>query len=76
MTKQIFLKNGLLMRVHALFGMMKIALREISVVDLGALWLKWRIRRLVLFGSALSGQLGPESDIDLLAAFEPEEQWA
>jgi len=28
------------------------------------------IRKLSVFGSALSGQLGPESDIDLLVEFE------
>jgi predicted nucleotidyltransferase len=55
---------------------MKIALGEVSVEDLGALCLKWRISRLALFGSALSGQLGPDSDIDLLVEFEPEEQWS
>ncbi len=55
---------------------MEIALGEVSVEDLGALCLKWRISRLALFGSALSGQLGPDSDIDLLVEFEPEEQWS
>jgi len=29
------------------------------------------IRRLSLFGSALSGTAGPDSDIDLLVEFEP-----
>lgn len=29
------------------------------------------IRRLGLFGSALRGELGPDSDIDLLVEFEP-----
>ncbi len=37
---------------------------------------KWKIRRLELFGSARTGRLGPESDIDLLAEFEPDEQWS
>lgn len=31
-----------------------------------------RIRRLALFGSALKGTAGPDSDIDLLVEFEPE----
>jgi uncharacterized protein len=31
-----------------------------------------RIRRLSVFGSALHGTDGPESDIDLLVEFEPE----
>jgi uncharacterized protein len=29
------------------------------------------IRRLALFGSALRGEMGPESDVDLLVDFEP-----
>ncbi len=32
---------------------------------------RYHIRRLALFGSALHGQLGPESDLDLLVEFEP-----
>lgn len=31
------------------------------------------IRRLALFGSALRGEMGPDSDIDLLAEFEPDQ---
>ncbi len=30
------------------------------------------IRRLAIFGSALRGNLGPKSDIDLLVEFDPE----
>jgi uncharacterized protein len=37
---------------------------------------KWKIRRLELFGSARTGRLGPDSDIDLLAEFEADEQWS
>ena len=33
---------------------------------------KYHIRRLSLFGSALSGDLGPDSDIDLLVEFDPD----
>ncbi|WP_017874261.1 nucleotidyltransferase [Candidatus Caldatribacterium sp. SIUC1] len=32
---------------------------------------RYHIRRLALFGSALRGDLGPESDIDFLVEFEP-----
>jgi len=35
---------------------------------------KYRVRRLSLFGSALTDRFGPESDIDLLAEFEPDAQ--
>ncbi|MBI2440075.1 MAG: nucleotidyltransferase domain-containing protein [Lentisphaerae bacterium] len=37
---------------------------------------KWKIRRLELFGSARTGRLRSDSDIDLLAEFEPDEQWS
>ncbi|MBW2031297.1 MAG: nucleotidyltransferase family protein [Deltaproteobacteria bacterium] len=33
---------------------------------------KNRIRRLSIFGSALRGDFGPESDIDVLVEFEPD----
>ncbi|HWQ95408.1 MAG TPA: nucleotidyltransferase domain-containing protein [Gammaproteobacteria bacterium] len=33
---------------------------------------RYHIQRLVLFGSAARGELGPESDIDLLVEFEPD----
>jgi predicted nucleotidyltransferase len=37
---------------------------------------KWKIRRLELFGSARTRRFGPDSDIDLLAEFEADEQWS
>jgi predicted nucleotidyltransferase len=37
---------------------------------------KWKIRRLEVFGSARTGRLGPDSDVDLLAEFETDEQWS
>lgn len=36
---------------------------------------KWRIRELSLFGSALRVDFGPDSDVDLLAAFESPNPW-
>jgi hypothetical protein len=38
---------------------------------LAALCRKYRVRRLGLFGSASRGELGPDSDVDLLIEFEP-----
>lgn len=32
---------------------------------------RYHIRRLALFGSAARGELGPDSDVDLLLEFEP-----
>ena len=37
---------------------------------------RWKIRRLELFGSALTGQLRVDSDIDLLVDFDPDERWS
>ena len=49
---------------------------EVPDDDLGAMCRKWKIRRLEIFGSARTGRLGPDSDIDLLAEFEPGEEWS
>jgi predicted nucleotidyltransferase len=44
---------------------------ELDDHELADLCLGHGIRRLALFGSALTGELGPDSDIDLLVEFEP-----
>lgn len=44
---------------------------EVSRAALRELAQRYHIRRLVLFGSAARGELRPDSDIDLLAEFEP-----
>ncbi len=33
---------------------------------------KYHIKKLSLFGSALRGEIGPDSDVDLLAEFDPD----
>jgi len=38
---------------------------------LGILCRRYRVRRLAVFGSALRGELRPESDVDILVEFEP-----
>jgi predicted nucleotidyltransferase len=55
---------------------MKIGILDVSDQELAKLCRKWRISRLSLFGSALRGELGVDSDIDLLVEFEPDEQWS
>jgi uncharacterized protein len=55
---------------------MIIGIPEVSYEEMRALSRKWRINRLSVFGSALSGQLRPDSDIDLLVEFEPDEEWS
>ncbi len=53
-------------------------IHSIQVPDdaLDVLCRKWKIRRLEIFGSALRGALGPDSDVDLLAEFDPDEKWS
>ena len=36
---------------------------------------RWKVRELSLFGSAVSGGFGSESDIDLLVTFAPDAGW-
>ena len=49
---------------------------QIREEALKALCRKWKIRRVELFGSALRGDMTPESDVDLLVEFEPDEEWS
>lgn len=37
--------------------------------------LRWRIRELSLFGSALRDDFGPESDLDFLVSFDADAGW-
>lgn len=42
---------------------------------LAAFCRKWKIAELSLFGSVLRDDFGPDSDVDVLAAFLPEADW-
>lgn len=55
---------------------MRVENKDISPDDISRICRKWKIRRMELFGSAHTGQLHPDSDIDLLVEFEPDEQWS
>lgn len=37
---------------------------------------KWKVAELSLFGSVLREDFGPESDVDVLVAFEPSANWS
>lgn len=37
---------------------------------------RWKIGRLAIFGSAVRGDLAPDSDIDLLVTFAAEADWS
>ena len=43
--------------------------------EVAAFCRRWRVRELAVFGSALRDDFRPDSDIDLLVAFEPEANW-
>ena len=45
---------------------------DIPKRQLDAFCQKWQIRKLELFGSVLRDDFGPESDVDVLATFDPE----
>jgi predicted nucleotidyltransferase len=36
---------------------------------------RWKIQRVELFGSAIRGELQPESDIDLMVTYTPDARW-
>ena len=55
---------------------MKIGDVEISGETMKAICRKWKIRRLEIFGSATTGRLRPDSDVDLLVEFEADENWS
>ena len=43
--------------------------------ELADLCRRWKIVELALFGSALRGDFGPGSDVDLLVTFTPDADW-
>jgi uncharacterized protein len=47
---------------------------EIPVDRLAAICRRYQVKELSLFGSALRGDFGPDSDVDLLVEFEPSAQ--
>jgi predicted nucleotidyltransferase len=55
---------------------MRIGDSQIADGALESMCRTWKIRRLELFGSARTGRLGPDSDIDLLVEFEDDEEWS
>lgn len=47
-------------------------MNEIDSSKLVAFSRKWKLTELSLFGSALRGDFGPESDVDVLVTFAPD----
>jgi len=44
---------------------------QVDRVRLGEVCRRFDVKELALFGSALRGEMGPESDVDLIVEFEP-----
>ena len=47
---------------------------ELPIQDIVAFCRRYPVRELLLFGSALGPEFGPDSDLDFLVEFEPEAQ--
>ena len=45
---------------------------EINGAAIEAFCRRWRIRELALFGSVLTDEFRPDSDVDVLVTFEPD----
>jgi predicted nucleotidyltransferase len=49
---------------------------NIPDAELSAFCQRWMVAELSLFGSAVRGDFGPESDVDLLVTFTPQAAWS
>ncbi len=48
----------------------------ISPSQIAELCQRWKVSELALFGSALHGELRPDSDLDILVTFAPNADWS
>jgi predicted nucleotidyltransferase len=48
---------------------------KFSNQQLGSFCRKWKIRELALFGSVIRNDFRPDSDVDVLVSFLPDEHW-
>ena len=55
---------------------MVIANADVPEAALAEFCRRWKIAELAVFGSALRGDFGAESDIDLLVRFAPDADWS
>ena len=49
---------------------------DLAPLDLPDLARRWKLRSVAVFGSVACGEDGPDSDLDLLLAFEPDAAWS
>ena len=55
---------------------MQIGTRDIALDAVAALCRRWRIHEMSLFGSAVRGEVRPDSDVDVLVEFSPSAEWS
>ncbi|MEO7793735.1 MAG: nucleotidyltransferase domain-containing protein, partial [Thermoanaerobaculia bacterium] len=48
----------------------------IDASQIAAFCARWKISKLELFGSVLREDFGPESDVDVLVSFAPDDGWS
>jgi uncharacterized protein len=48
---------------------------DISTDRIGEFCRRWKIRELSLFGSVLREDFRPDSDVDVLVSFQPDDPW-
>jgi len=48
---------------------------DVPMARIEAFCRKWRVRELSLFGSVLRDDFRPDSDVDILVSFEPDDPW-
>ena len=49
---------------------------EIDSAALADLCRRWSVSEFALFGSVLTNEFGPQSDLDVLVTFTPDAQWS
>jgi predicted nucleotidyltransferase len=49
---------------------------DLPETELAQLCQRWHVRELALFGSTARNEAGPNSDVDLLVSFEPENEYS
>lgn len=49
---------------------------QLDIPAIEAFCRRWRITELSVFGSAVRGELRPDSDVDVLVSFEPDAPWS
>jgi predicted nucleotidyltransferase len=63
-----------IMKVESMSQTLEIGNTRIDSTSLAEVCRRYGVKELAVFGSALRGEIGPESDIDLMVEFEPAER--